>query len=114
MVTTIDVAKPLSNFLVSLKMLASSCMPIFVLFRKDKFLWHYSFVGNRFLCLFLLTDFHIPFSLDIGFTCVGSCVSSLDPATFLFMYCVGNNGQDVFDEELALIVSNNLPFPLFF
>ena len=74
---------------------------------KNRFLWHYSLDGNRFLYLYLHTCFHFVFSLDTGFTYDRFLWDYLRPNNFLVMYCIGNQVGDAFDEEVTSIVSNS-------
>lgn len=115
MVATIKVTISFSNLVASSKMLASSCTSNFVLLS-----------GRTGSCgtipllgigsyVYVFSPVFILFSSWRLFLLVaGSYVSTLGPITSLALYCLGNIGRDVFNEEVALVVSKILPLPLSF
>ena len=61
-------------------------------------------------CVYVFSPVFILFySWRLVLHAIGFCASTLGPVAFLALYYGGEKGQDVFDEEVALVVSNILP-----
>ena len=101
---SMEVANPFSIFVVSSIMLA-------VLSGSVGFCGTNSWmeVGS------CVSTFTLTFSLSSFFALVlptvGSCVTTLSLIVFLVLYCFGDKGGDVFDEEVAFVVSHMFTFP---